>query len=47
MLFIGNIDATLNQMADSTAGAMSLLIGVGANISITEKRTVYIKELLK
>lgn len=46
-LFIGGVDDPLGQQADSWAGAMSLMVGACANISIKEKRPVYVKELLK
>jgi len=46
-LFIGGVDDPLGHQAGSWAGAMSLMIGACANISIKEKRPVYVKELLK
>lgn len=36
----------LGQRADSWAGAMSMLIGAAANVSIAEQRKVSIQELL-
>ncbi|WP_409346386.1 Gfo/Idh/MocA family oxidoreductase [Paenibacillus sp. MBLB4367] len=45
MLFKGGIDDPLGQQADSTAGAMSLLIGAAANRSIAENRAMAISEL--
>ncbi len=45
-LFAGGVDDPLGQQADSWAGAMSLMIGACANISIQEKRPVFVKELL-
>lgn len=47
MIFVGDVEDTIGQLADSRAGAMSLLIGAGANISIKEKRPVMIDELLR
>jgi predicted dehydrogenase len=46
MLFVGDVPDRLGQMADSRAGAMSLIIGDAANISIAESRSVKIGELL-
>lgn len=37
----------LGFMADSRAGAMSIMIGIAANVSIKEGRSVHIGELLK
>lgn len=45
MLFKGDIADPLRQRADSRAGAMSLLIGAGANVSIAEQRPVCITDL--
>ena len=45
-IFVGDVGDPLGQQADSWAGAMSLMIGACANISIAEKRPVLIKELL-
>ncbi len=46
MIFRGGIPDPLGQHAGSTAGAMSLLIGAAANVSIAEGRVVTIQELL-
>jgi predicted dehydrogenase len=46
MLFVGDLPDPLGHMADSRAGAMSLMIGDAANISIRERRPVRIAELL-
>ncbi|MBO9607100.1 MAG: Gfo/Idh/MocA family oxidoreductase [Paenibacillaceae bacterium] len=46
MLFAGDRPDPLGHMADSRAGAMSLLIGDAANISIAEKRPVRLQELI-
>ncbi|MFK7692253.1 Gfo/Idh/MocA family oxidoreductase [Paenibacillus sp. HJGM_3] len=46
MIFRTNVPDPLEQQAGSRAGAMSLLIGAAANISIKENRPVTIKELL-
>lgn len=45
MLFGGTVGDPLGQQADSTAGALSLLIGAAANRSIAEKRMLRIAEL--
>ena len=45
-LFRGDWDDRLHQGADSWAGAMSCLVGMAANRSIAEKRTVSLEELL-
>ncbi|HOJ09686.1 MAG TPA: Gfo/Idh/MocA family oxidoreductase [Clostridiales bacterium] len=47
MLFIGDVDDPLGCQASSMDGAMSLLIGASANISIAEKRPIEINEQLK
>lgn len=47
MLFGPPMDDPLNQQADSYAGALSLLVGVAANTSISEGRIVDIQSLLK
>ncbi|GAA3407936.1 Gfo/Idh/MocA family protein [Paenibacillus hodogayensis] len=47
MIFVGDVADPLGQMAGSRAGAMSLLIGAAANISIAESKRVVIDELLK
>ncbi|WP_135550152.1 Gfo/Idh/MocA family protein [Paenibacillus cymbidii] len=46
MLFAGDRPDPLGHMADSRAGAMSLLIGDAANISIAGKRPVRLQELI-
>jgi len=47
MLFVGDVDDPLGHLAGSWAGAMSILIGIAANISIVEKRPITIKDLLR
>lgn len=47
MIFAGDIQDTLGQMAGSRAGAMSLLIGAAANLSIAENKQIVIEDLLK
>lgn len=47
MIFGGVQSDPLGQMAGSRAGAMSLLIGAGANLSIAEQRPIIISDLLK
>ncbi|TNJ68052.1 Gfo/Idh/MocA family oxidoreductase [Paenibacillus hemerocallicola] len=47
MIFVGDVADPLGQMAGSRAGAMSLLIGAAANISITDSKKVVIEDLLK
>ncbi|WP_214626457.1 Gfo/Idh/MocA family protein [Paenibacillus agaridevorans] len=46
MIFTDNVADPLGQRAGSRAGAMSLIIGAAANLSIEEKRLVAIRELL-
>jgi len=46
MLFVGDMPDPLGHMAGSRAGAMSLLIGDAANISIAEKRPVRLQDLI-
>ncbi|MDF2726219.1 MAG: oxidoreductase domain protein [Paenibacillus sp.] len=46
MIFAGDVDDTLGQQAGSWAGAMSLMIGAAANVSISEGKKVVISELL-
>ncbi|MFC5401330.1 Gfo/Idh/MocA family oxidoreductase [Cohnella soli] len=46
MIFRGDVPDVLGQQAGSRAGAMSLLVGAAANISIADKRPVSINELL-
>lgn len=45
-LFRGWTEDPLGQMADTRAGAMSIGIGIAANISMRENRAVYLKEFL-
>ncbi len=45
-LFRGGAEDPLGHAAGSRAGAMSILIGVAANISMAERRFVRIDELL-
>lgn len=46
MLFVGDLPDPMGHMAGSTDGALSVLIGAAANISVREKRIVCIDELL-
>jgi predicted dehydrogenase len=46
MIFVGDVPNPIDQQAGSLAGAMSLLIGAAANISIAEGRSVKIANLL-
>lgn len=46
MLFVGNLPDPLGRMADSKAGAMSIMIGISANKSITTGNAIKVKELL-
>ncbi|WP_409342570.1 Gfo/Idh/MocA family protein [Paenibacillus sp. MBLB4367] len=46
MLFVGDVADPLGQQAGSLSGAMSLLIGAAANVSIAEGKPVSISELL-
>lgn len=46
MLFAGDVPDPLGQMAGSRAGAMSLVIGAAANLSIAQNRPVRIADLL-
>ena len=46
MLFVGDLPDPLGLMADSWAGAMSILTGIAANKSITSGRPVKIANLL-
>lgn len=46
MLFRGDVPDTLGQCAGSRDGAMSILIGIAANLSIREHRPVTIDELV-
>ena len=45
-IFRGYTSDPLNQMAGTRAGAMSIGIGIAANISMKEDRAVYLKEFL-
>jgi predicted dehydrogenase len=47
MIFVGGQDDPLGQQADSWAGAMSLLIGAGANRSIATGQPVVIADLCR
>ncbi|CAG7637950.1 Gfo/Idh/MocA family protein [Paenibacillus allorhizosphaerae] len=47
MIFAGDLEDPLGQQAGSWEGAMSLLIGAAANVSIAEKKPVVIRELLQ
>lgn len=47
MIFVGDIPDPLNHQATSQDGALSVLIGAAANVSIKEKKIVKIDELLK
>ena len=47
MLFKERTDDPLCQMADLRAGMMSIAVGAASNISMKEKRRVYINEFLK
>ncbi|MFO7635859.1 MAG: Gfo/Idh/MocA family oxidoreductase, partial [Clostridia bacterium] len=47
MLFAGESHDPLGHFADSRAGAMSILTGIASNISIMEKKPVYIKDLME
>ncbi|RKN80451.1 Gfo/Idh/MocA family protein [Paenibacillus ginsengarvi] len=47
MIFAGDVADPLGQMAGSRAGAMSLLIGAAANISIVSGEQIVISDLLK
>ena len=45
-LFRGWTEDPLSQMADTRAGAMSIGIGIAANLSMKEDRAVYLSEFL-
>jgi len=45
-IFLGSVPGSLNHMADSLAGAMSILTGVAANKSIETGQPVKIRDLL-
>ena len=45
-LFRGYTEDPLHQMADTRAGAMSIGIGIAANMSMAEDRAVYLNEFL-
>lgn len=47
MIFVGDVADPLGQMAGSRAGAMSLLIGAAANLSVASNKKIIIDELLK
>lgn len=47
MIFAGEYEDPLGQLSDSRAGAMSLLIGAGANESIRTGRIISVEELLR
>ncbi|HHW48619.1 MAG TPA: Gfo/Idh/MocA family oxidoreductase [Clostridiaceae bacterium] len=47
MIFVGDIPDPLGHQATSWDGAMSILVGAAANISISEKRPVNVRELIK
>jgi predicted dehydrogenase len=47
MIFAGDVQDVLGQQAGSDSGAMSLLIGAAANLSIAEERPIVIADLLK
>lgn len=47
MLFVGDLPDPLGHRASSRDGAMSILVGASANLSIAEKRPVRIKEMLE
>jgi predicted dehydrogenase len=46
MLVQGNMADPLGKMADSRAGAMSIIIGIAANESMKQGKCVYIKDIL-
>ncbi|MFC5653322.1 Gfo/Idh/MocA family protein [Paenibacillus solisilvae] len=46
MIFVGDVADPLGQQAGTHAGAMSMLIGAAANLSIVSGKPVTIKELL-
>ena len=46
MLFVGDLSDPLGLMADSRAGAMSILTGIAANKSINAGKAVKIAGLL-
>jgi len=46
MLFLENLPDPLGHMADSRAGAMSIIIGISANKSIASGNAIKIKDLL-
>ncbi len=47
MIFRGGIKDTFGHLAGSRAGAMSIIIGIGANISMKEGKSVKVADLLK
>jgi predicted dehydrogenase len=46
MLVQGNMADPLGKMADSRAGAMSIIIGIAANESMKQGKCIYIKDIL-
>ncbi|MEM2969402.1 MAG: Gfo/Idh/MocA family oxidoreductase [Candidatus Bathyarchaeia archaeon] len=46
-IFVGDLDDRYNQKASSWDGALSVLIGAAANISIKEKRPISVKDLIQ
>jgi Predicted dehydrogenases and related proteins len=47
MIIRGGMEDRLGQVADLRAGAMSIITGIAANISIKEGRQVLVKDLIK
>ncbi|MDF2720122.1 MAG: oxidoreductase domain protein, partial [Paenibacillus sp.] len=47
MIFVGDVKDTLGQQAGSREGAMSMMIGAAANLSIAHGRAFSIPELLR
>lgn len=47
MLFVGGVPDSLGHLAGTEDGAASVLVGAAANVSIKEKRTVNIRELME
>lgn len=46
MIFVGDLPDPLQQQAGSWAGAMSMMIGAGANLSIAKQQPIVIQDLL-
>ena len=46
MIFEGGVPDPLGQQAGSYAGAVSILVGIAANVSIAEGRNIRIKDLV-